>query len=325
MLIETVFRSEDVPAADRFESWRERMARTHAPMDLSSEYAADFRAFQRFISLGEVTVWPASFQPLVFRRTPKLIRQSDPEVYHLSLLLNGAAGATWGEQRVATYNPFDFHVNDSSRPYDIWTGPEPIRSVGVEVPKALLPLPRDRADRIIGHRLSGREGIGVLLAQFLVQVTEHTDQYAVSDGPRLGTVLLDLVAALFAHTLDAEDSVPPETYRRNLALEIRAFIQAHLQDPQLTPRAISQAHGISLSYLHRIFQDTDESVSAYLRRTRLARARDDLADPALRGIPVHAIAARWGFTHPAAFSRAFRDAYGIPPTVHRRRAIGPLE
>ncbi|MFF2848407.1 helix-turn-helix domain-containing protein [Streptomyces sp. NPDC058001] len=319
MLIETVFRTEDEPTADRFDSWRERMAQTHAPMDLSSDHAADFRAYQRFIGLGPVTMWPAHFQPLRFLRTPKLIRQSDPEVYHLSLLQQGDAGVTWGEQNTA-YRPYDFHVNDSSRPYEIWTGPGPIRMVGVEVPKALLPLPRDRADRIIEHRLSAREGIGALLAQFLVQVTEHADQYTPSDGSRLGTVLLDLVTALFAHTVDADDSVPPEAHRRQLALEIQAFIQRRLQDPDLTPGVIAQAHGISLSYLHRLFQDRDESVSAYLRRKRLDRACDDLTDPALRGIPVHAIAARWGFTHPAAFSRVFRAAYGIPPTEYRRQA-----
>ncbi|NGO15545.1 helix-turn-helix domain-containing protein, partial [Streptomyces sp. HC44] len=310
MLIETVFRSEDVSAADRFEYWRELVNQTSRPVDLSSENAADFRAHQRLIGLGAVSVWPAEFQPMVGRRTPKLVRQSDPESYHLSLVLQGSGGASWGKHE-ATYRAYDFHANDSSRPSEMWTG-QGLRIVGIEVPKAHLSLPRSRVDQAIGPRMSGREGVGALLAQFLTQITDNTDQYAPSDAPRLGTVLVDLVTALFAHALDTEDSLPPDTYQRNLVLRIQAFIQQNLHEPCLTPRAIAAANGISLSYLHRLFQGEDETVSAYLRRQRLERARQDLANPAMRTVPVQAIAARWGFTHPAAFSRAFRTAHGTP-------------
>ncbi|MGP4050313.1 helix-turn-helix domain-containing protein [Streptomyces sp. 2A115] len=320
MLIETVFRSEDVPAADRFEYWRELVSRTSRPMDLSSENAADFWAHQRLIGLGAVSVWPAECQPVVYRRTPKLVRQSDPESYHLTLVLQGSGGASWGKQEAA-YHAYDFHANDSSRPSEMWTGQALSRIVGIEVPKAHLPLPRRRAEQAIGRRMSGLEGIGALLAQFLTQITDNTNQYAPSDAPRLGTVLVDLVAALFAHTLGTEDSLPPDTHQRNLALRIQAFIQQNLHEPHLTPRAIAAANGISLSYLHRLFQGEDETVSAYLRRKRLERARQDLANPAMRAVPIHAIAARWGFTHPAAFSRAFRTAHGMTPTTYRHQAL----
>lgn len=321
-MAEIVFRSEDVPAGDRFEWWRERMSRTHAPMDLSSDYAADFRAHQRIIGLGEVSVWPAVFQPLVNTRTPKHVRRSDPEVYHLSLLLGGSATMTW-DDRQAVYSPSDFLINDSSRPVEIRAGQEPIRTIGVEIPKVRLPLPPAKADRIVGHRLSrlsGQEGIGALLAQFLTRLAADTGSYQTADGPHLATVVVDLASALFAHVLDAEDALCPESRRRALVLRIQAFIRQHLHDPGLTPRTVAAAHHISPSYLHRLFQDEHDTVAAYLRRERLERARHDLADPALRGVPVHGIAARWGFSHAAAFSRAFRTAYGYPPSQHREWA-----
>jgi hypothetical protein len=110
MLIETVCRTEDLPAADRFEYWRELISRTYAPMDLSSDGTDGFRAHQRLIRLGALSVWPAEFQPLVYRRTPKLVRQSDPEVYHLTLVLQGSGGASWDKQEAA-YRTHDFHAN----------------------------------------------------------------------------------------------------------------------------------------------------------------------------------------------------------------------
>ncbi|MCX5014909.1 helix-turn-helix domain-containing protein [Streptomyces sp. NBC_00555] len=321
MLNEMMFRSVDVPAESRFDYWQERMGQTHAPMHLSSDHADDYRATQRVLDLGAVSVWPATFQPLVFRRTPKLIRQSDPEVYHLSLLLRGSGAVTWGKNREVHYSPHDLYWNDSSRPWEIHASGEVITTVGLEIPKALLPLPRGGASRLIGCRVEGREGIGGLLAHFLTELSKDTSAYQPCDGPRLGTVLTDLVAALFAHILSADGSLPPETHRRALALRIQAFIRQHLHDPQLTPAGIAVAHHISTSYLHQIFQAEGATVAAQIRHQRLEAARRDLADPALRTTPIHAIAARWGFPRAADFSRAHRNAYGTTPKDHRHQAL----
>ncbi|MFB6566891.1 AraC-like ligand-binding domain-containing protein [Streptomyces noursei] len=188
MLNERVFRSEDAPVADRLAYWQERLERTPAPVRLSSDHAHDFRATQRVLDVGAVCVWPATFQSMVSRRTPKLIRQSDPEVFHLSLVVSGTAPGRWGDHEVV-YEPTDLHVNDSSVPWEIHTGRSPATSVGVEVPKALLPLPRHAAADRIPRRVSTREGIGALLAQFLTQLNADTSCYRPSDGPRLGRVL----------------------------------------------------------------------------------------------------------------------------------------
>src|SRR5262245_15207065 len=101
VLSETVFRSEDLPVADRFDAWPAFMARTHAPLDISSDHSADFHAHQRLIRLGEISVWPATFHELIFRRTPTLIRQSDPEFYHLGLFLQGEGEVSWDRQQAS--------------------------------------------------------------------------------------------------------------------------------------------------------------------------------------------------------------------------------
>ncbi|MFE3743195.1 AraC family transcriptional regulator [Streptomyces sp. NPDC059134] len=215
MLIETVFRSEDVPAADRFECYRELMNRAYAPMELSSGHAPDFRAHQRLIGLGAVSVWPGEFEPLLLRRTPKLIRQSDPEVYQLTLVLKGSGKHSLGRQETIC-DAYEFHSNDSSRPSETRTGQGRTRIIGVEFPKTQLPLPRSRADQVIGRHMSAQDGIGALLAQFLIQLTRDTGQYTPDDGPRLGTVAIDLTAALFSHTFGADTSLAPEAHRRTL-------------------------------------------------------------------------------------------------------------
>ncbi|GAA1987410.1 AraC family transcriptional regulator [Kitasatospora viridis] len=319
MLTQTLFRSEDLPAADRFDAWCDLMGQSHAPMQMTSEFAADFKARQSVIALGEVTVYPTTFQQVVFRRTPKLIRQSDPETYHLSLLVSGAGGARW-DRREATYHPGNFHSNSTSAPFEVISGSESVTIIGLEVPRSQLLLPSNRADQVIGLHLSGQEGVGALLAQFLTQLAADTSPYHPTDAPRLSTVIAHLTTALFAHTLDADAALPPESRRRTLFLRAQAFLRHNLTDPELTPDQVAAALHISRSYLYQLFRQEGTTVAGYLRRLRLEAAHRDLADPAQRTTPVHTVAARWGFRHASDFTRAFRTAYGISPTDHRHHA-----
>ncbi|MFE2012588.1 AraC family transcriptional regulator [Streptomyces sp. NPDC059491] len=319
MLPERTFHSGELPPRDRFDCFAALMAETHAPMEMESEYATEFQVKQRVISLGEASVYPAECQPLVFRRTAKLIRRSDPEAYHLSLIQRGEGHVSIGRE-TRTHGVYDLHTSDTSRVWEIRTGREPLRFIGVEIPKALLPLSTREADRVIGRSLSAREGTGALLGQFLTRVVEDSRSYRPSEAPRLRTVLADLVAAVFAGALDAERSLPYETHCRTLTLRIRTFIRENADDSRLDVPSIAAAHHISVSYLHRLFQQEGEgtTVGRVLLGQRLEHARRDLSDPVHREMPVHAIAARRGFSHPAAFSRAFRDAYATTPTAYRQ-------
>ena len=77
-----------------------------------------------------------------------------------------------------------------------------------------------------------------------------------------------------------------------------------------------------MRYLYKLFEHRPSGVAAWIRERRLERCRRDLLDPALRTQPVSTIAARWGLTDPAHFSRAFRAAYGVPPAEYRSSMAG---
>jgi len=319
-MIETVFRCDDIPQADRFDYWREQMTQLIAPMEMSSDHTGDFQGEARVLELGAAHVWPTKFHPMRFRRTPKLIRQSDPELYHFSFLVQGKLQVSQARQETA-YGRNGLYVVDTSRPYDCVAYGEPPAGVGLEIPKAMIPLPYDRIDPLLARPIPGHEGVGALLGGFLTRLASDDGAYRLSDGPRLGNVLVDLASSLLAHAIEAESALPPETNRHTLTLRVKNFIQRNLHDPQLTPAAIAAAHHISVGYLHRLFRDEDTTVSRWVRQQRLDRTRRDLADPGLSAAPVHELASRRGFSHPAVFSRAFRAAYGIPPSDYRQLAL----
>jgi len=333
-MIGTVFRSDDVPAEDRFDYWRELIGRTRSS-DIISAHAADFWAEHRLMELGPVTVWPSSFLPTRYHRSPRMVRQSDPELYHLTLLIDGEL-ALEHAGRTESFGPRTLHLAESSRPYDLRPyhdgpaddGQRPvIRGVGVDFPRALLPVSPRRVRELLGRGLPGQEGVGALLMDFLTSVERQATTLRPSDAPRLGTVVLDLVSAWCAQVLDAEAALSRETRQRALVESIRAFMRQNLHNPDLTPPVIAAAHHISLSYLHRIFQQESqgETVAAWIRRRRLEGAHRDLADPSLRGTPIQTVAARWGIPRASDFTRAFRAAYGLSPTEYRQQALAERE
>ncbi|MDV6288324.1 helix-turn-helix domain-containing protein [Streptomyces sp. UP1A-1] len=324
MLTASEFRTDALSRSDRFDSWRERFEHTMAPSEITSPRAEDFWARQRLLHLEDAWLWPVSVCASRYRRTPRMIRQSDPELLHMSLVLpgSGTVHVDRGGHR-SVNDPYDLYFLDTSRPYDVRSHAErPLVGVGVEIPKSRLHLPGTGAlDGVLGRRLSGRRGYGALLTRFISHVSDEPDAYRPSDAPRLSGVLVDLVAGLISHELDAEAALPPETRTRNLVLTIRSFILHHFRDPRLTPQTVAAAHHISSQHLHRLFQQEGVTVAALIRHRRLEQAHRDLADPALLDTPVQTIAARCGFTTPAHFSRAFRAAYGVSPSEYRKAGL----
>ena len=320
-MLETVFCCDDLPPAERFAWYHDVMLNRNAPAQVDSDQITDFSAELRELDLGAVKIAFFRISPCVARRTPVLVRRSDPELYKLALVRGGHGMSIRG--RDSRLDAGDLVLFDTSHPFEEWTfaGGEEQGQIVVSVPRAVLPVPSGKVDQLLAHRIPGDSGWGRLVAGFLHGVAADASDLRSSDAPRMGTVVLDLVTAPMAHHLDAETLIPPESRQEALLCRIHAFIDAHLGDAGLSPQAISDAHHISVRYLHRLFQQQGTTVGSWIRTRRLEGCRRDLAEPLLASRPIHATAARWGFTRPADFSRMFRTAYGVSPRDYRENAI----
>lgn len=107
----------------------------------------------------------------------------------------------------------------------------------------------------------------------------------------------------------------------SLLRRIYAYIDQNLADPELSPATIAAAVHISPRYLYLLLAKENVTVAALIRDRRLQACRADMADPAMGEYPVSAIAARWGFSSAAHFSRVFRGVYGITPGRYRLLSV----
>ena len=98
-------------------------------------------------------------------------------------------------------------------------------------------------------------------------------------------------------------------------------MEARLADPDLSPSTLARELHVSVRTLHRAFTTAGESVSAYIRRSRLEQARRELAAPLVRP-DVSEIAARWQFADSSHFIRAFKQRYGETPAQFARSNSG---
>ncbi|MFC5632735.1 helix-turn-helix domain-containing protein [Streptomyces bullii] len=323
-MLVTEFRTEVVPPAERWDLWQDIAGRTHVPNLLRSERTEDFRATMRVLPLGDLQVADLSFPQMDTVRTPRIIRRFDPEVYQINCQFTGDGGIAQ-DGRQAVFRAGDLVLADSSLPYDVRLNrtSERTSAVVVTVPRALLPLPPRTVRRLLAVPIPLGQGLGGALYRWLADLAHRADEFTAADVPTLATVTTDLLGSVLGRCLDAEDVLSPESRRRALHTRIRDFIDQHLGDPSLSPATVAAAHGISVRRLHQLFAAEGASPAAWIRHRRLERCRRDLADPRLSGRSVQSIAARWGFTDPATFSRVFRRAYGMTPTDHRHHAGPP--
>lgn len=315
-----LIRTVDVPPARRHEAWRGIVCDTLGPLDIRIDPDAPLRGEIDAGLLGPVGVGRVrTSTPHSVHRTPGLIRRGGGELYRMVLALSGGP-VVEQDGRSTRLRPGEFTLYDFARPYQLGY------TAGVDLavfslPREALPLPYESVARLTAEPIATDDGTAALAAPLLRRVTLDLDTYSPASAARLSTVVMDLLATVIAERAERADALPEESRTRTLSLRVDAFIEANLSDPGLGPRTVAAACHISPRQLHRLFEARGSTVAAWIRHRRLERCRRDLADPALRELPVGGVAARWGLPDPAHFSRVFRQAYGMPPVEYRRARL----
>ncbi|GAB4269816.1 MAG: helix-turn-helix domain-containing protein [Deferrisomatales bacterium] len=305
-----------VPESRRASYWRETIAAAYFPLELQFARAEEFQGELSVVHVGELSLSRLRSAPVgYFRRTGHLAHDAE-ECFLLSLPLRSAVEFSQCGRRTVC-PPGSFVLERSGEPYE-FVVPRANELQVLKVPEQALRWRIAAPDRLCALRLDAGSGAGALFVEFLQLAARRLPDLDPQAAQVVARQILDLLAvALEAQQPvgESEESAVRTAHRRR----IEAYIRRHLADPRLSPSRVAEACGVSVRYLHRLFQPTGRSVSDWIRELRLQACREALLSGG-KDLSLGDLAYRWGFSDQAHFSRAFKARFGIPPSQARRRA-----
>jgi AraC-like DNA-binding protein len=306
-----------VAAQDRLAFWSDSSFDAYLPVQVRSPAGEQFGARMWGYELGPLTLFKIAAAPNTMMRSSRAIAACDPECLHLSVVLRGQINAAQ-EGRTGVARIGDLISYETSHPV-VFRADQPYESLVVRVPRSMLGREETQISKLTAVGIPGGEGLARAAVAFLLGLAGGLEDGTITptDAPDSIECVIDLVRALYAGPARAEEATRLRT-RAEILLDIQAFIEVHLGDPELDPDQIARASFISTRYLHKLFESEGTSVCRWIRGTRLERCRRDLLDPALEDDTILTIASRWGLPGPQHFSRLFRSAYGCSPSDLRR-------
>jgi AraC-like DNA-binding protein len=176
-----------------------------------------------------------------------------------------------------------------------------------------------RPEQICGRPLRRHALLSASLAfvSAFAETAELMDDHSFETGARH---IRDLMALIM---LDNVDSHSSETAVRAATLiRIKKLINMRLSDSELDLAGIASGAGVSVRYVHYLFQATGTTATQFIREQRLRRAAELLANP-YKMSTITEIAFASGFTSSSQFAAAFRGLFGCTPSEFRRREIIP--
>lgn len=177
--------------------------------------------------------------------------------------------------------------------------PEPSRIIRVIVPTGLLPADvRHAAAAAFGPMTPTRitAGLSALVDQVL--------------DPEVGGAGSAAAAAIRPLAVAAIEDAVPSTPEQDLRGRILEHVEQHISRPDLGPRSIAADFGVSLRWVHAVFDVDGASIARHIRQRRLDLVADQLRDR--RRVPrIGALAETFGFASRDQLTRSFKARFGV--------------
>ncbi|MFD9389303.1 helix-turn-helix domain-containing protein [Streptomyces sp. NPDC060000] len=315
-----VLTTASVPDTERLAYWRDALGRALVPMNVTARHDGPFDGRVSTERLGYLRISTIEADAQRVSRTPAHLTgargAAAPAVDQVAVGLQTAGTATLIQDgRRAFVAEGDLAVYDTGRPYSL-DFPRRFATRVVHMPRRALGLTEEDLRRVTGTAITGREGFGALLVNFLTSLTASVPPCAPAVAARLATGVVDLFATLVDERT-RDGAAPVANQGDHLVQRVRDHIDRNLAEPGLSPQTVAAAHHISVRYLHRLFEGEGVTVARLIQQRRLERCARELHRAHATAPTVSSVAQRWGFANPAHFSRVFRAAYGRSPREWR--------
>ncbi len=306
--MDLVFSTDQYAPSGRYAAWRDAICDVYVHVDVKATDPEHYRGFIREAEFGDVVLTDILLSEQRIRRNNRHISQLDKDCYYLQLLHSG---------NLSVFQRGESHKSNAARgaifsateQYELQCHGE-VRSFYLEIPRDAFAqrFPRERIP--VSAPLNTTKGLGRIATEFCASLATEGSRLDTGARAGLGNQLMDLLA--FA-LLTSEGDMPAadNAVKKARLRSVQQWIENHLADPGLTLEKVAAANGMSLRYLHVLFQLCEMTASEWIWNRRLQLAYDCLARG--EGPTITSIAFDHGFNSSAHFSTMFRRKYGVTP------------
>ena len=200
--------------------------------------------------------------------------------------------------------------------------PTPVSFLGLRVPRKALALHAANLDGALLRLVTGRSAPLRLLTKYLRCVgADVTDEPQIL-GRTVAAHVYDLIALIVGANADAVAAAEDRGVKAARLRAIKTDIARRLADGELTIADVAARQGVTLRYVHKLFEGEGASFSRYVLDRRLEAAYRVLTDQRQDHRSILSIAFDSGFADLSHFNRTFRRRYDATPTdVRFGRAV----
>jgi AraC-like DNA-binding protein len=190
----------------------------------------------------------------------------------------------------------------------------------LRLPRATVVASVRNVEDLYCRRIPGDIPSLQLLRRYLT-VLDDVEQIATPElRQTAANHITDLITLTLGATRDAAHVAEGRGLRAARLQSIKNDVLGHLNDEQLSVRAVAVRHKVTPRYVQRLFEESGLTFTEYVLGQRLARAHRLLTDARETGRTLTAIAFEVGFSDLSYFNRAFRRRFGATPSDLRAQA-----
>jgi len=313
-----ILNTSTVERGRRLEYWRDMISSTFVALDCETPERADFSGVLVSDSLNDIQFSRVTSDAQHVQRSYRRIRESPDEYFLISLQAAGR-GQVGQADRVAKLGRGDFVLYDTTKPYELRFD-DHFEQIVLRIPRHYLTSRVVNPERLTGIAFCGAHGTGAIVSQFIRNVHAELGSLEPQALAAVHAGLLDLLVASLAGVVTGSTQLPTANFLI-LRQRIRDFVEARLQDPELSCDRIAAAHRISIRYLHKLFEGAEHPISEWIWLRRLEKAKLAIESSRATGQSITQIAYSWGFSDPAHFSRAFKAQFHVSPSAVRNATL----
>ncbi len=243
------------------------------------------------------------------------VRQEGDLLYLCMTLTGTTVGSRGGREMMLSDGDAVLMTNEEAT----WTmtSPSSANIAGIRVPRSAIAPLIPKLENITMQRIA-RDTSGLKLVRKYLDIVADDEALAAPASQRLIiSHFYDLVALALGASSDAKALAAGRTVSAVRLAAIKADIVANLDDGNLNATMVSTRSGVTVRYLHKLFESEGVTYSEFVLRERLARAYHNLRSPLHSRRAISTIAFDLGFNDLSYFNRAFRRRYNATPSEIR--------